>query len=151
MEYYTNIIFLLVFFFSIISSVKAYFACKDKQRILAKPWKACEPFGSFVWADHIILGPFWILISLACYLLQDMLLFMLVFSVFWLARSTGEVLYWFLQQFHPRAGNEPEQYWINRHAPGEAVWFLHQIFWQCIAVLALILTIYFAYHWVLTF
>ena len=146
-----NNILLIVFFAMIASTIRAYFACQDKAQILRSPWRLCEVFGSFVWADHIILGPFWALISLVCYLLQDMLLFMLIFSVFWLIRSCGEVLYWFLQQFHPRAGNEPEQYWIHRHAPGEAVWFLHQIFWQCISVFAIILTIYFAYHWILTF
>lgn len=151
MQSISNTLIIAVLVFSLFSSIRAYFACQDESQILKSPWRLCEVFGSFVWADHIILGPFWMLISLACFLLQDVLLFLLIFSAFWLVRSSGEVLYWFLQQFHPRAGNEPEQYWINRHAPGEAVWFLHQIFWQCIAVLALILTIYFAYHWILTF
>ncbi len=143
-----NLLLIFIFLFSVLSSAKAYFSCKSKSSILAKPWKMCEPFGSFVWADHIIIGPFWILASLTCLFLQDFLLFLLIASAFWLIRSGGETLYWFLQQFHPRGGNEPEQFWINKHAPGEAVWFLHQIFWQCISVVALICTILSAVRWI---
>ncbi len=143
-----NLLLIFVFLFSVLSSVKAYFACKSKSTILARPWKACEPFGSFVWADHIIIGPFWILASFFCFVLQDFTLFLLIVSVFWLIRSGGETFYWFLQQFHPRVGNEPEQFWINKHVPGEAVWFLHQIFWQCISVVALICSAFFAVSWI---
>lgn len=145
-----NLFLIAVFLFSILSSAKAYLACKNKSTILSKPWKACEPFGSFVWADHIIIGPFWVLASFLCFVLQDFTLFLLIVSVFWLIRSGGETLYWFLQQFHPRAGNEPEQFWINKHAPGEAVWFLHQIFWQCISVIALISTLITAVRWIIS-
>lgn len=138
---------LIILFVNLITSGIAAKKTKHKQLILTPPFKICQLFGSFVWADHMIFGPFWILISLAAFALHDFLLFMLIFTIFWLIRSLGETLYWFLQQFHPRTGNEPGKFWINKYTPGEAVWFVHQIFWQCIAVLSLIATIYLSFLW----
>jgi hypothetical protein len=142
------IVILIIGLISIFTSISAFYAAKDKSRILARPYKICEPFGSFVWADHVIFGPFWALVSFFTYFLNDWKLFLLIFSVFWLIRSSGETMYWFFQQFHPRVGNEPSKFWINRYVPGEAVWFMHQIFWQCITVLSFILTILFGFIWI---
>lgn len=144
------ILILFVLFLNIFTTYRALQASKSKTTILARPSKFCEPFGSFVWADHVLFGPFWIIISLVTFLLQDVLLFSLIFAVFWVIRSGGETLYWFFQQFHPRIGNEPEKFWINKHVPGEAVWFMHQIFWQCITVIAVILSLYLSYLWILS-
>lgn len=121
--------------------------CKTHEGRVGKPYKVCELYGSFVWMDHIILGPFWFLVTLTTLLLNDMLLFLLIVSVFWLVRSCGETLYWFLQQFHPRKGNEPEKFWINKVVPGQGVWFLNQLFWQCITVITVITTLYLSWLW----
>lgn len=139
---------LIIGFISLVTSFVAFSAAKDRQRILARPYKICEPLGSFVWADHVIFGPFWTIVSFMTYFLGDWKLFLLIFSCFWLIRSSGETIYWFFQQFHPRVGNEPDKFWINKHVPGEAVWFIHQIFWQCITVLSLICTIFFTFLWI---
>lgn len=142
-----NNLLLLVTFINLLTAAVAYRKVKSKKSILAKPYKVCEIFGSFVWADHVLFGPFWVLVSLITFLLHDVILFCLVFSLFWLIRSGGETLYWFFQQFNPRSGNEPEQFWIHRHVPGEAVWFMHQIFWQCIMVISAVLSIYLSFIW----
>ncbi len=136
-----------VFLINLITFIQALRKSKKKSTILARPYKICEPFGSFVWADHVLFGPFWMLISVITLFLHDLLLFFLIYSVFWVVRSVGETLYWFFQQFSPRVGNEPEKFWINKHVPGEAVWFMHQIFWQCISVISVVLTIYTAHLW----
>lgn len=141
---------LLVTLLNLITSYVAYKKSQSKMTILEKPSILCEPFGSFVWADHVLFGPFWVIVSFTAFLLQDMLLFFLIFSVFWVIRGSGETIYWFFQQFHPRVGNEPEKFWINKHVPGEAVWFMHQIFWQCVTVVALILSIYLTYLWIVS-
>lgn len=138
---------LLFGLFGLVSGIVALRKSQHKKTILARPYKPCEFYGSFVWADHVLFGPFWFLISLAVFFLNDVLLFALIYFLFWSIRSFGETIYWFIQQFSPRPGNEPELFWINRHVPGEAVWFLHQIFWQCILVLSIVLTIFFAHAW----
>lgn len=138
---------LIILVINVFTFLKALQASKDKKLILAKPYSICEPFGSFVWADHVLFGPFWVLISLVTFFLHDVILFGLIFAIFWVVRSLGEMLYWFFQQFSPRVGNEPEKFWINRHVPGEAVWFMHQIFWQCVAVISLIFSIFLAHAW----
>lgn len=138
---------LLIVIINILTFIKALRASNDKKLILAKPYKICEPFGSFVWADHVLFGPFWVIVSLVTFVLHDFLLFLLVFAVFWVVRSIGETLYWFFQQFSPRVGNEPEKFWINNYVPGQAVWFMHQIFWQCITVISVVLTIFLTHLW----
>lgn len=141
---------IIILFFGVISFITSLIAlkkCQSKETILAKPYKVCEIYGSFVWADHVVFGFFWSIVSLITFLLNDLFLFLLIFSLFWLVRATGEVVYWFLQQFHPRPGNEPHLFWINKYIPGQAVWFVHQIFWQCVSVIALVLSIYFTYLW----
>jgi hypothetical protein len=138
---------IIILLFNAFSFVVAYQKSKSKKTILVRPYRICELFGSFVWADHILFGPFWVAVSFITFILQDILLFLLIFSIFWLVRSGGETLYWFFQQFHPRQGNEPEQFWIHKHVPGEAVWFMHQIFWQCVIVISTILTIYLSFLW----
>ncbi|CAN5144621.1 hypothetical protein BH09PAT1_BH09PAT1_7830 [soil metagenome] len=145
------IVLLIVFVINIFTFIKALRASKNKKTILAKPYKICEPFGSFVWADHVLFGPFWIFVSLVTLILHDVILFFLIFAIFWVVRSGGETLYWFFQQFHPRIGNEPDKFWINKIVPGEAVWFMHQIFWQCITVISIILSLYLSFLWIKTF
>lgn len=132
---------------SFITFVVALRKSQVKSSILSRPYRVCEMYGSFVWADHVIFGPFWFAVSIITYLINDIVLFLLVYSAFWLVRSIGEMIYWFMQQFHPRVGNEPGKFWVHRHVPGEAVWFIHQIFWQCVTVVSLILTIYLAHLW----
>ena len=93
----------------------------------------------------------WLLIiSIVVIILNDWILFLLILSVFWLVRSLGETIYWLNQQFSKINRNPPKKFWTFKFFPQDSLWFIHQIFWQCIAVISIIFTIYFAKIW-LTF
>lgn len=106
--------------------------------------------GSFVWADAIVFGPFWILATLASWFFQDWLLFLLLLSVFWLIRSVGETIYWFNEQFTSKHLNEPHTLPMFGLVKNEAIWFIYQIIMQCITVVSTITTIYLAAKWLQT-
>lgn len=106
-------------------------------------------YGGFVFADYLIFGAFFTLVALAILLLGDFLLFLLIYSVFWMVRSVGEALYWFLQQFSTLTHkNPPQRYLIYRVVKSDAVWFVNQIIWQCLTVIFVITTIYLSAVWI---
>lgn len=102
--------------------------------------------GAFVNADVIVFGLFFALVSLVSLLLNDWILFLLIYSLYWLVRCIGETIYWFLQQFAPR-NLDPKNYWLHRVVGGEPVWFIHQIFWQCLTVVSIVTSIYLSHLW----
>jgi len=103
--------------------------------------------GIFVWGDALILGIFWFLSSLISYLLKDWYLFLLIFSVFWVVRSFGEMIYWLNQQFIKDKSNYYEKTIGYRFLKSDAILFIYQIFWQCVCIVSIITTIYFANLW----
>lgn len=104
--------------------------------------------GIFVWGDAVILGFFWCLVSLVCFLLRDWNLFLLVISVFWVVRSLGEILYWINQQFSSIIRNPPKTLMGHRLFPNDSIWFVYQLFWQCILVVSIICSIFLANLWI---
>jgi len=104
--------------------------------------------GAFVWADVIVFSPFWILACIAALLLKSWTLFLLILSVFWLVRSIGETIYWFNQQFSPINRNPVENLPLRSVFHNDSIWFVHQIFWQCVTVTTIITTIYFSFVWI---
>lgn len=141
----TDLFLLLILLFNAAILPISLKRCRDTHTILRGPFFLCEFFGSFVWADQVVFSVFWVVAASISLFLHNFLLFLFIYCLFWTVRSSGEVMYWFLQQFHPRPGNEPHLFWVNKHVPGEAVWFVHQIFWQCIVVVSLLLTFYTGY------
>lgn len=109
------------------------------------PWLL--PWGIFVWGDAVVFGFFWSLVSLITLILNDWILFLLTTSVFWVVRSLGEAIYWLNQQFSTINRNPPEKFWVYKYFHNDSVWFIHQIFWQCITVISILFTIYFAKIW----
>lgn len=105
------------------------------------------PLGIFVWADGVIIGLFWIISSFVAYLLKDSLLFIFLFSLFWLVRSAGEAIYWLNQQFSPINRNPPETLLKHQVFTGDSIWFVYQIFWQCILVVSILSSVYFGFLW----
>lgn len=99
-------------------------------------------FGIFVWGDAVIFGLFWALAAIVCYLLRDWLLFLLTVSVFWSVRSLGESFYWIGQQFSTINRNPPEKLLGYRFFKNNSIWFVYQIFWQCITVISIVLTVF---------
>lgn len=109
------------------------------------PFGLCNifnPLGAFVWIDAIVFGLFFSLISAVCLLLNQWIIFLLVISTFWTIRSLGEVLYWFLEQFGTKHRNPPHTLWPYKWFKGEEVWIVMQIFWQCIAVIGIVTSLY---------
>ncbi len=97
--------------------------------------------GAFVWGDVLVFSPFWFLIGLVSLTINDVLFFSVVVSLFWTVRSAGEVLYWFHQQFSPIERNKPKDLLGFKLVNNDAIWFVYQIFWQCVLVVALIASI----------
>lgn len=104
-------------------------------------------YGAFVWGDAVVLCTFWFLASLVILYLQNWTLFLLTLSVFWLIRSLGETLYWFLVQFSIKETDPPERFYLSKYFPGTSVWFINQMFWQCVSVISLICSIYYSSFW----
>lgn len=113
--------------------------------------KFLYPLGVYVWGDQTIFGPFWTLSAIVSLLLSDWILFLLIFSVFWLVRSFGETMYWFHQQYSQKILNSPEKYWIYKIYKNKSVWFIYQIINQCMTIVTIITTIYLANLWLKQF
>lgn len=107
-------------------------------------------FGMFVWGDAIVFGLFWALAGAVVFLTQSQSLMWLIYSVFWVVRSFGESIYWFNQQFSTINRNPPERLKGFRFYKNDSVWFAYQIWWQCVAVVSIIASIYFAHVWLTT-
>ncbi len=104
--------------------------------------KIFNPLGAFVWVDAVIFGLFFTLVSVFCLIIQEWTLFLVVFFVFWTVRSTGEQIYWFLEQFAQKHRNPPHTLWPYKFFKGEEVWIVMQIFWQCVSVISITILIY---------
>ena len=98
-------------------------------------------FGIFVWGDATVFGIFWFLASITTLLLNDWILFLLVFSVFWVVRSLGETIYWFNQQFSKVIQWPPEKLPFFKFFHNDSIWFVYQIVNQCITVVSIIVSI----------
>jgi hypothetical protein len=127
---------------------------------LKNSWQKKNPYGltqiynligSFVWADAVIFGLFWtivtLIILLASYyrLLVDgsgWKLFLLIYSLFWLVRSIGETIYWIFEQFAVEKRNPPHTLWHSKIFPGDSAHVASQIFWQCMTVITILTSVY---------
>lgn len=92
--------------------------------------------GSFVWADAVICGLFWGVGSLIFLVRQDWIGFLLLLSLFWVVRSGGEVMYWMNQQFSTLMRNPPKTLHFHRLFYDDSIWFIYQLFWQCVLVIS---------------
>jgi len=97
--------------------------------------------GAFVWGDAAILGWFWLAVVIASLISDSWFLFELIFLCFWLIRALGEVLYWFNQQFSQKELEPPEQIWFYPLFRNNSVWFIFQLWWQCITAVVIVLLI----------
>lgn len=132
--------------FAFIGFVKGFSECKNKKNSYGKA-HIFNLIGAFVWGDAVVFGLFWALVSMAVLLLNDWVLFLLTLSVFWAVRSLGETIYWFNQQFSKVDRNSPEKFWFYKIFQNDSVWFVYQIYWQCVTVISIILSIYLAHLW----
>jgi hypothetical protein len=106
--------------------------------------------GAFVWGDVFVLAPFWIIAAIAAFVLNNWNLFLLIVTIFWTIRSLGEITYWLNEQFAGKNRNPPSTLNFHKVFNGDAIWFIYQLFWQCVFILSLILSLYFAKLWLLS-
>ncbi|MFA5136182.1 MAG: hypothetical protein WC489_02215 [Patescibacteria group bacterium] len=104
--------------------------------------------GIFVWGDGIIIGLFWCLASLVVFFANDLYLYAVFVSYFWVVRSFGEIIYWLNQQFSSKDRNPAKKTLIHTIFPYDSYLFAYQVFWQCVLVLALIASVYITIYWV---
>ena len=99
--------------------------------------------GAFIYGDVLPLSVFWILVSIVCFVFRDLTLFYLILSLFWLVRSVGETLYWFLMQFSPRVDmTERVSLMPFYHiVKNDSVWIIYQVVCQCVTVVTLITSV----------
>lgn len=150
MQIWQQAVLFVFAFFQLIIAIKGFAECKNKKNAFGlTPW--LFPFGIFVWGDALIFGFFWFLAGLVSFLLGDWILFLLIIAVFWLVRSLGETIYWFNQQFSTINRQPPEKLPGYRIVQNDSIWFINQIFVQCITIISFILTLYLAKIWLRQF
>lgn len=103
--------------------------------------------GIFVWGDAVVFGAFWIAVSLITLVLNDWYLFWLIVSLFWVVRGFGETIYWLNQQFSNQDRNPVRKSHLYSTFHNDSIWFVKQIMWQCVTVIALVASIYCAWRW----
>jgi len=126
--------------------LKGFYETKYKKSAYG-PTPLLSILGMFVWGDAVVFGLFWTVSSITTWYLKDWYLFLLIFSVFWIVRSLGETIYWFNQQFSKINRNPPEKLMGYSIFQNDSIWFAYQIVWQCVMVVSIVFTIYFASMW----
>ncbi len=141
---------ILFVFLLIISFLKIRNSKKSFQFIYSWAW----PLGAFVWEDLFIFSLLGLIITSIVSLTNDARIGYLFFLVFWIVRSGGESLYFFLQQFF-----EPKQYphdikdqlkilrYIFGNISEQKGYILLQVFHQSVVVIAIVLTILLLLNW----
>ncbi len=127
-------------------SVKGFYESKVKKNAYGKT-PLLAPIGAIVWADTAIFGLFWTVVSVVIIILNDWILFWLTFSIFFVVRSFGETIYWLNQQFSKVNRNPIQKFWVTKIFHDDSVWFVYQIYWQCVTVVSLIASLYFGKLW----
>ncbi|MCB9806909.1 hypothetical protein H6768_03370 [Candidatus Peribacteria bacterium] len=93
----TFLILLVVFFFSLTFIAYRKIVSYKGKIHFTYTWAAL--MGGFVWEDVLIFSIYGGISSILTLLFRDYRLGILFFLVFWIVRSAGETLYFFLQQF----------------------------------------------------
>ncbi len=105
------------------------------------------PMAIFAWADGTVISIFWIVAAGLSLITNNWWLFGLMFCLFWVVRSLGETIYWFCQQFSTIERNPPKTLKGYKFFKNDAIWFVYQVAWQCVTVLAIVGSLYFAKMW----
>lgn len=116
---------------------------KDLQK-LDFIYKFAAVTGAFVWEDMFVFGLLHTAGIIIGFLSGDLRISLLLFLIFWIVRSAGETLYFFLQQFiqpkhHPHDINtlfKPIR-WIFGNISEQKCFILLQITYQTILVFSL--------------
>lgn len=145
MTTFQTVFLITLIIFNVVLLFVGKYRCKNGCSFYLTRW--LTPLGMFVWGDVLVLALFWLAAAIVSLVLSNWWLFLLLVSVFWLVRSSGETLYWFLQQFATKKRDAPESLVGYSLVKNESIWFIYQVMWQCLTVFSLVATIYTAYMW----
>lgn len=106
-----------------------------------KSTKLLYPLGIFVWGDGLVFAPFWALALIFYWIKNDISGLGLFICIFWAIRSLGEIIYWINEQFATRTRNDPKKMIGYSIVKNESVYFLYQIFWQCILTVSILIAL----------
>ena len=123
-----------------IGAIRGYAAClHDRKTLVWTP--QFYMYGAFVWGDIVILGSFWLLVGLISLALQDVLLFLTIFSLFWFVRGAGESIFWFLQQYSTVIRYAPHALPGHHIFGDDSIWFVYQVVAQLVTVISLVVSL----------
>ncbi|QQS38724.1 hypothetical protein IPM62_05055 [Candidatus Woesebacteria bacterium] len=146
----TNWQFVLIYIFAFVAFVffvRGYYECKYRKNTHGT-FLPINIIGAFVWADAVVFGIFWVIGAVISLVLQDWILFLLIYCVFWGVRGLGETLYWLNQQYSDKVRNPVERFpRLLKIFHNDSIWFVYQIYWQCIMVISIIASIYLGNKW----
>jgi hypothetical protein len=94
--YFGGWIILLAFIFL---TAISFFKIRRSHKLIEFIYSWGFPFGAFVWEDLFVFSLYGVLTSAISLYLHQIRLGLLFASIFWMVRSAGETLYFFLQQF----------------------------------------------------
>jgi hypothetical protein len=93
---------ILIIAFGIINLILAFYSIhkirQDKEHVIFTWWWSFIN-GSFCWEDMLIFGLLHFGIALLATVLNNPTTWLICYLVFWIVRSAGETLYYFLEQF----------------------------------------------------
>lgn len=111
-------------------------------------------FGAFVWEDLLIFSLFNFLVALYVLLVQDIRQGLVMFTVFWMVRSAGETLYFFMQQFTQPLHYPHDIHWhfnvmkkVFGDISNQKCFIMLQVTFQIIMVLAISILILLLKNW----
>lgn len=148
MKTWQSSLILLYAFVNSLAFLKGLYESKNKKNAYELV-RWLLPLGIIAWGDAVVLGPFWLMVSLLSLLLKDWYFFLLAISLFWVVRSFGETVYWFNQQFSSKVyeWNKPENLPLHSVFHNDSIWYIYQIIWQCVTVVSIVTSIYLANLW----
>lgn len=76
---------------------------QSRQKVIITYWAVF--LGAFTWEDLLIFSILNFMATIFIFFLHDLRVGILYFVIFWIVRNSGEIIYWFLQQF-----NQPTLY-----------------------------------------
>ena len=148
---------LLAFFFTFLFSfliVFSWLKIKNGAQVAEFIYSYGFLIGAFVWEDLLIFSAFGLAASIATIFLNQWKFGLLFYLVFWVVRSAGETLYFFLQQFlvpkhHPHYLND--HFGLLRRLFGKISYqqclILMQVFFQIIMMTSVVCLITLLFSW----
>ena len=141
------LVFLLLFLTSLIKVKKS-----NKKINFIYSWGCL--LGAFVWEDLLVFSFYFLAITLITLLVQDVHIWILFVLIFWMVRSSGEALYFFLQQFivpkhypHDLAEHIKRYTLVSSRLSDQQVMILMQVFYQVMLTITIGTLVLFLLNW----